>query len=141
MEWHPMFCSVYITLIIITAGFVLTVCSWLAPPVTIFVDNVRIIGISALAVGAILLSILCIIAAVNQGKCFWVCYSWNTEKEVPSCLTELIGDPLLNTTAIIASNTQPNTRNSDIIENKLPYVDNLCDNVIENDQNNSASNQ
>ena len=32
MECHPMFSTVYISLMLMTAGFVLTLCSWLTPP-------------------------------------------------------------------------------------------------------------
>ena len=51
-----------------------------------------------------------------------MCYKWNEPKEVPSCLTELIGNPLLNTTAIIASNANQDTSDDDMLENDFNSV-------------------
>ena len=103
MDCHPMFCSVYISLIVLTAGFVLTICSWLAPPLNSFVDNVRVIGIVSLAVGSAILSISCIVSALNHGRCCGICYRFSNSKP-PFCLSEIIGNPLVNATAIVGSN-------------------------------------
>lgn len=102
MEWHPMFCSVYISLILLTAGFVLTICSWLAPAVSAFVANVRVMGIALLSFGCLTLSISCFVSVINHGKCCFFCYA--KKEEDPYCIPHVIANTLLSTTAIVASN-------------------------------------
>ena len=101
-----MFCSVYISLITITAGFVLTICSWLAPPLNAFVHNVRIIGLVCLGSGGGFLACSCLIGAINHGKCCSFCYRNQSKKEGAFSLREIIANPLVNTAMIVGSDTR-----------------------------------
>lgn len=132
MECHPMFCSVYISLIVLTAGFVLTICSWLAPPLTDFVGNVRILGLIGLAVGGFFLSISCIVAALNHGKCCRICYKCNEPKVSLFSLTEMIANPLVSTTAIVGTGMC-----ADIMEDEDEDMIDIKTDIIQTGRNNS----
>ena len=68
------FMLVYISLLLTTAGFVLTLSSWFAPPINRFVHTVRIVGPCALVSGFALLLTSCLACALDQGRCCRCCY-------------------------------------------------------------------
>ena len=68
------FLLVYIALLMTTAGFVLTLSSWFAPPINRFVYTVRIVGPCALLLGFALLMTSCLVCAMDQGRCCRCCY-------------------------------------------------------------------
>ena len=57
-----------------TAGFVLTLSSWFAPPINSFVHSVRVIGPATLIAGFIFMVLSCLVCAVKKGKCCALCY-------------------------------------------------------------------
>ena len=64
---------IFLSLILMTAGFVLTLMGWFAPPLNNFVLNVRMGGPIALLVGFVFLLCSCLMCAVEQGKCCHCC--------------------------------------------------------------------
>ena len=64
---------IFLSLILMTAGFVLTLMGWFAPPMNNFVLNVRMGGSVALLTGFLLMCISCILCSVDQGKCCQQC--------------------------------------------------------------------
>ena len=67
-------CVIYISLILMTAGFGLTLMGWFAPPMNHFVLTVRTGGPITLLIGSVLLLCSCFMCAVNQGNCSQCCY-------------------------------------------------------------------
>ena len=65
---------IFLSLILMTAGFVLTLMGWFAPPMNNFVLNVRMEGPIALLIGAVFMLCSCLMCALDQGKCFQCCY-------------------------------------------------------------------
>lgn len=69
MGCPTMFIFVYFSILMLTAGFVLTVCSWLAPPLNNFVYRVRTLGLLSLAIGSLMLGSSWVIGFHNKGRC------------------------------------------------------------------------
>lgn len=65
---------VFLSLVLMTAGFVLSLAGWFAPPITQVVIRVRLAGPSAFLVGLFLLSFSCCVCAFEQRKCCICCY-------------------------------------------------------------------
>ena len=65
---------VFLGLVLMTAGFVLTLAGWFAPPINEAVLRVRLAGPVTLLVGLALLAISCCLCAFQQRKCCSCCY-------------------------------------------------------------------
>ena len=65
---------IFLSLILMTAGFVLTLMGWFAPPMNNFVLNVRMGGPIALLILFVFMLCSCLMCAINQGRCFQCCY-------------------------------------------------------------------
>ncbi len=71
----------FLALITMTAGFVLTLAAWFAPPRSDAVLRVRIAGPATLTVGFCILVFSYILCAIEQSRCSNCCYDYITEKE------------------------------------------------------------
>ena len=78
-----------------TAGFVLTLMGWFAPPMNNFVLNVRTGGPIALLVGFVFMLCSCLMCAVNQGKCCQCCYKTKTITKPP-----VLNGPIIHRRAV-----------------------------------------
>ena len=65
---------IFLSLILMTAGFVLTLMGWFAPPMNNFVLNVRMGGPIALLIGFVFMLCSCLMCAIDQGRCFQCCH-------------------------------------------------------------------
>ena len=72
-------CVIYVSLILMTAGFGLTLMGWFAPPMNHFVLTVRTGGPITLLIGSVLLLFSCFMCAVDQGNCCQCCYDRHRE--------------------------------------------------------------
>ena len=72
-------CVIYISLILMTVGFGLTLMGWFAPPMNHFVLTVRTGGRITLLIGSVLLLCSCFMCAVDQGNCWQCCYDHNRQ--------------------------------------------------------------
>ncbi len=88
-----------------TAGFVLTLAGWFAPPITDTVLRVRMAGPITLFLGFLLLLFSYILCAVEQDKCSECCYQYirarEKEHDIRSC------DPHLMTSSNSGLNIDP----------------------------------
>ena len=73
---------IFLGLILMTAGFVLTLTGWFAPPSNNFVLAVRMGGPITLLVGFVFLLCSCLMCSVEQGKCCRCCYSFFLDKSL-----------------------------------------------------------
>jgi hypothetical protein len=76
-----------------TAGFVLTLMGWFAPPMNAFVLNVRMGGPIALLVGFVFMLCSCLMCAVNQGRCCTCCYP---RKTLPASKAPVLNGPVIH---------------------------------------------
>lgn len=67
--------TLFLGLILSTAGFVLTLAGWFAPPINSYVERIRLTGPVILLIGMGLLIISCLLCVYVQGKCCSFCYS------------------------------------------------------------------
>lgn len=81
MECSKTFWVVFVGLILMTAGFFLTMAGWFAPPINQGVYGVRMAGPVALVFGLVLLLCSCLMCAVLQGRCFSHCVHLFQEKK------------------------------------------------------------
>ena len=71
---------IFIALIVSTAGFVLTLTGWFAPPLNDFVHYVRLTGPVILLVGFVIMLISCAMCSFVQGRCCECCYKYSDRK-------------------------------------------------------------
>ena len=74
MECGKTCAVIFLSLVLMTAGFVLTLMGWFAPPMNNFVNNVRMGGPIALLIGFLLMLLSCMLCAIDQGKCCHQCH-------------------------------------------------------------------
>ncbi len=72
---------VFLSLIMMTAGFVLTIAGWFAPAIKEAVMRVRIAGPATFFVGLGLLLFSCVMCAYQQRRCFVCCYRFSNKKK------------------------------------------------------------
>ena len=81
--------AVFVGLMMMTAGFVLTLAGWFAPPITDTVLRVRMAGPVTLLLGFVLLMFSYILCAIEQQKCSECCYQYirarEKENDIRSC--------------------------------------------------------
>lgn len=65
---------IFLGLILMTAGFVLTLTGWFAPPMNTFVLTVRMGGPVTLLVGFVLLLCSCMMCSIEQRRCCSCCF-------------------------------------------------------------------
>ena len=73
---------IFTALVLSTAGFVLTITAWFAPPLSTFVDRVRVAGPVILLVGFFLMILSCILCSFVQGRCCACCYAFSSRKQI-----------------------------------------------------------
>ena len=71
---------IFLSLILMTAGFVLTLMGWFAPPMNNFVLNVRMGGPIALLIGFVFMLCSCLMCAIDQGRCFQCCFKGKNKR-------------------------------------------------------------
>ena len=74
MKCPVQFLLVYVSLVAMTAGFVLTLSAWFAPPINKTVLQVRQVGPCVFFGGCSLLLVACVVYAFQQGLCAALCY-------------------------------------------------------------------
>lgn len=121
----------------------LTLCSWLAPPLNNVVYSVRILGLVSLLIGSLILGCSCLVGALNNGKCCKCCYilnNINTNKKKRANRNKSNADDseviensaaVFNSTVTVKQGEQAETR---IVEN------NIANNKTENSRLHSQYN-
>ena len=73
---------IFTALVLSTAGFVLTITAWFAPPLNNFVANVRLAGPLILVFGFLLMILSCFLCSFVQGRCCACCYRFSSRKQL-----------------------------------------------------------